>query len=53
MQQIGSAYQSAHYHAQAHAYTSVTHPTIHQTRCVHETLMPLKHPSFEKHDPDF
>ena len=23
-----------------------------KTRCVFETLMPPKHPSFEKHDPD-
>ena len=23
-----------------------------ETRCVYKTLMPLKHPSFEKHDPD-
>ena len=23
-----------------------------ETRCVCETLMPLKYPSFEKHDPD-
>ena len=23
-----------------------------KTRCVCETLMPPKHPSFEKHDPD-
>ena len=24
----------------------------YQTRCVHETLMPPKHPSFEKNYPD-
>ena len=25
---------------------------VFETRCVCETLMPQKHPSFEKHDPD-
>ena len=25
---------------------------VEETRCVCEILMPPKHPSFEKHDPD-
>ena len=33
-------------------YLQATFSTTKRTKCVCETLMPTKHPSFEKHDSD-